>query len=44
MGEILNIYIDTIPDHEFQRRQQQLSQLGETLAGIFGETPDEERG
>jgi hypothetical protein len=44
MGEILNIYIDTIPDHEYQGRQQRMSQLSKSLAGIFGETPDEERG
>ncbi len=44
MGDILNIYIDTIPDDEYEPRQRQMSQLGKTLADIFGETPDEKRG
>ena len=44
MGEILNIYIDTIPDDEYQRRHKQMGALSRSLAGIFGGAPDEERG
>jgi len=44
MGEILNIYIDTIPDEEYQRRQQKLRGLSKNLADIFGGAPDEKRG
>ena len=36
MGEVLNIYIDTIPDDEYQRRQRQMKELSKKLAGIFG--------
>ena len=43
MGEILNIYIDTIPEAEYQRRQQQMRELSRNLAGIFGRAPDEKR-
>ena len=44
MGEILNIYIDTIPDDEYQRRHRQMRELSRNLAGIFGEASDEKRG
>ncbi len=44
MGEILNIYVDTIPDDDYQRRQQQLGALSRSLSGIFGGAPDEKRG
>ncbi len=44
MGEFLNIYIDTIPDDEYQRRQQQMGALSKNLADIFGGAPDEKRG
>jgi hypothetical protein len=44
MGEILNIYIDTIPDDEYQRRQEQMRELSRNLAGILGEAPDAKRG
>jgi hypothetical protein len=43
MGEILNIYIDTIPDDEYQRRQQQMAALSKNLAGIFAGAGNEER-
>jgi hypothetical protein len=43
-GDILNIYIDLIPDDEYQRRQQRLQGLSKDLAGIFGEGADEARG
>ena len=43
MGEILNIYIDTIPDDEYQRRQRELQELNKTLTAIFGGAPDEEQ-
>ncbi len=41
MGEILNIYIDTIPDVEYQQRQQRMIALNSDLKGIFGGAPDE---
>ena len=44
MGEILNIYIDTIPDDEYQRRQQQMRELSSNLAGLFAGASDEKRG
>src|SRR5205823_1725202 len=43
MGEILNIYIDTIPDREYERRQRRMKELSENLAELFGGAPDEER-
>jgi hypothetical protein len=44
LGEILNIYIDTIPDDEYQRRQKQMRALGKDLADMFGGSPNEEHG
>jgi hypothetical protein len=41
LGDVLNIYIDLIPDDEYQRRQQRMNELSSVLAGIFGEKPDE---
>ncbi|MBY0526919.1 MAG: hypothetical protein K2R98_26230 [Gemmataceae bacterium] len=41
MGDILNIYIDTIPDKEYHRRQHQLSESRSKLAAFFGGAPDE---
>lgn len=40
MGEVLNIYIDTIPDDEYQRRQRQMKELSKNLASIFGGTSE----
>jgi hypothetical protein len=41
MGDVLNIYLDIIPDDEYERRQRSLKDLSKDLAGIFAETPDE---
>jgi hypothetical protein len=44
MGDILNIYIDIIPDDEYGRRQEQMRRSSRNLTDIFGESPDEKRG
>ncbi len=36
-GDILNIYIDTIPDDEYERRQQEIGQLDRELLDAFRE-------
>jgi hypothetical protein len=33
-GDILNIYIDTIPDEEYERRQMEIEQLDQRLIGV----------
>lgn len=41
IGEILNIYIDIIPDREYRRRQQQMQELSKSLVDLFGGARDE---
>lgn len=36
-GDILNIYTDMVPEEEFRRRQDSLSELDRELQNIFGE-------
>lgn len=43
MGEPLNIYIDIIPDDEYQRRQQRLHELTKELENVFGGPSHETR-
>jgi hypothetical protein len=38
-GDILNIDIDTIPDDEYARRQEELERLDRGLAQLLGESP-----
>jgi hypothetical protein len=36
-GDILDIYIDIIPDDEYQKRQKELARLNSALVGVFDE-------
>lgn len=40
-GDILNIYLDVIPDDDYNRRKEELGQLEQRLGGIFQGLADE---
>jgi len=38
-GDVLNIYIDTIPDDEYEKRRTTLAELDNQLSAIWGDPP-----
>jgi hypothetical protein len=38
-GDVLNIYIDTIPDEEYEKRRTEIEQLDKQLSAILGGPP-----